>query len=216
MPKEIFTNNRIDYVINLIKPEKDDRVLNIGISNIPEIEMKIEEKVKENWVIDIDNNKLSKAKKYLKRTKVILGDINTYNFEEGYFDKIIALEVLEHLENDISVLIQINKILKTNGTLVVGVPSTNLLHIINPVKYVEHKRHYSKNLIKERLEKTRFKIVHFNYAENWSLLLNLYIHLFNKFVLRKTKPFNIIKSGNKTYLHYNKNGLDIIVKAVKV
>ena len=72
-PKKPFARNRIDYIVNLIDAKKNDKVLNIGISNIPEVEMKIEDKVKECWTIDFDKSKMDKAGKYLKKTKLIVG-----------------------------------------------------------------------------------------------------------------------------------------------
>ena len=65
-----FATNRIDYVINLLNPQKKDKVLMIGVSNIPEIEIKVEKIVKECWTIDIDRKKLEKAGKHLKKNEI--------------------------------------------------------------------------------------------------------------------------------------------------
>lgn len=212
-----FGDNRISYIINLISPNKKDRILNVGISNIPEIEMALENKIRECWTIDIDKKKLDKASKYLKKTNLICDDISSAPLKKNYFDKVVIIEVLEHLDSDVSALKWINSILKKNGSIIICVPNKHPLHIFNPVKYAEHKRHYSNKDIIERVKDSGFKVEYINVVENWSLLANLYIHLIFKFILRRTIPFNTFKkSANKTYLQENKDGMDIILKAKKI
>lgn len=213
-----FANSRVEYVVNLIEPSKSDRVLNVGISNIPEIEMAIENRVKECWTIDLDKEKLEKARKYLKKTRLIYGDITKKNeLKKYYFDKVIILEVLEHLSNDLDVLKSVSSMMKKGGKIIVSVPNKNLLHMINPVKYTQHKRHYSNKEIVEKLEKSGFKIDHFNLVETWTLLANLYVHLFFKYFLKRTKNFlTFKKKANKSYGQINENGLGIVVRAFKI
>ena len=213
-----FSNNRIGYIINLINPKKTDRILNIGVSNIPEIEMGIGNKVKECWTIDLDKDKLEKASKYLKKSKLIEGDLMKYSgFKKNYFDKIIILEVLEHLDDDVGAVRIIKSLLKKNGEIIASVPNKNLLHLINPVKYFQHKRHYSNKDVLNLLKSNKFKINHFNVVENWTLLANLYIHLLFKYVFKRNIQFVTIKNKKRsTYLRYNKSGLDIVVRASKI
>lgn len=212
-----YATNRIDYVVNLLEPKKTDRVLNIGVSNIPEIEIAIEDKVKECTTIDIDKSKMEKAKKFLKKTKFIIDDVTKSKIKSNYYDKIVMLEVLEHLDKDEQVLQELSRILKKGGTIIIGVPNMHPLHLINPVLYFEHKRHYSNSKLTRRLEKAGFKVQHLNVVETWTLLANLYLHLFYKFVLRKNIPFiTFKKKASQSYMQQNKRGMDIITKAIKV
>jgi len=208
---------RTRYVLNLLELKKSDKVLNVGISNIPEIEMNLEKKSRECVTIDIDDKKLENCRKYLKKAKLIKADITgKLPFRDNYFDKAIALEVLEHIEDDASALREIIRVLKPKANIIISVPNKNSLHLINPVRYTEHKRHYSNKEIAGLLENNGLDINDFNVVENWTLLANLYIHLFHKFILRKPRNFNIFrKSAEKTYLGKNSSGMDIIVKAVK-
>jgi SAM-dependent methyltransferase len=215
--KQPFSNNRLDYIINLIEPLKKDKILNVGISNIPEIEQKIESRINECWTVDIDDKKLKKAGKFLKKTILANKDITKHPFKKNYFDKVVMLEVLEHLDEDVATVKWAGSILKKDGSLILSVPNNSFLHFFNPVKYFQHKRHYSNKKIKEILEQEGFKIKHFNLVECWTFLLDLYIHIFLKFVLKKNAKFGIFrKKSNKTYSRLNKNGLDIVVKAIKV
>lgn len=215
--KEPYANNRLDYIINLIQPSKKDRVLNIGISNIPELEMRIEKKVKSCETIDIDKKKLERAAGFLKKTQLIGEDFFSYNFKRKKFNKIVILEVLEHLDKEEQAIKRINKLLCRGGALIISVPSDSFLHIINPVKYFEHKRHYSSKRLTTLLEKKGFKIEHINLVENWSLLVNLYFHILRKFFFRKSGKFNVLdRKGNKTYSKGNRKGMDIIARAIKI
>lgn len=214
-----FSNNRINYAVALAEPKRNHEVLTIGISNIPEIEIKLEKLVKHCTCIDIDKEKLKNAKRYLNNTTLIFGDItNPKELIGKKFDTIIMLEVLEHLEDDSGTLKIIHSLLKNNGKLIISVPNKNILHIFNPVKYTQHKRHYSMNEIESLLIKSGFKIKHKNTVESLKLLFDLYTHIFFKYILRKKVRFGIFTSErDKTYMKYNNEsrGMDCILVALK-
>jgi UDP-N-acetylglucosamine transferase subunit ALG13 len=212
-----FAHNRIGYVLNLASPKKSDKVLNIGVSNIPEMEKILEREVKECWTLDNDEIKVAKARPLLKKTKFLVQDImQPASDKKNYFDTIIMLEVLEHLKHDGAALEKIHAMLKRGGKLILSVPNMHPLHIINPVKYTQHERHYSNERLVKLLESKGFVVEHLNVVEDWRLLGNLFVHLFAKYVLRKNIQFNTFdKKGNKTYERMNRHGLDIIVRAVK-
>ncbi len=210
--------DRIDYFVNLVNPQKTDKVLNIGISNIPEIEMILENKVKECWTVDIDGPKLKKAAHYLHKTKLVEGDITKDNvLKKYYYDKIVMCEVLEHLKNEDIVLMGIRSLLKPGGKLIISVPNNHFLHYLHPVTYMQHERQYTNQSVRDLMKKTGFKIEHFNVVECWTLLANLYVHLFYKYFLGKSKNFlTFSRRANRSYRQINRSGLDIAVRAVKI
>src|SRR3989344_3778497 len=213
-----FAQTREQYIINLVNPSANQRILCVGISNIPTLEMDLENKVKECWTIDIDKRKLERAASYLKKTELVHADITKENnLKKGYFDTIIILEVLEHLDDDAKTLAWARSLLKLGGKIIISVPNKNPIHIFNPLLYTEHKRHYSNKNILTLVKNSGFDIEHFNVVESWLLLVNLYVHLFNKFFLHKNVPFGeFTKMANCTYLNLNRKGLDIIVVGVKM
>ena len=246
--KEPFTDNRTDFIINLANLKSKDSILTVGVAHIPEIERKIENKVMNCNCIDIDLNKLNHAKRYLKKTNLIYGDITnpddfvtlssglvnrhsrkkTSNWNvyitkldkklTDKFDTIIMLEVLEHIEDDFKTLKNINNMLKRGGKLIISVPNKHPLHIINPVRYTQHKRHYSMTQITSLLKRAGFSINYTNTVESPKLLFDLYVHLFFKYLIRKTVPFGILTGKkDKTYLKNNleSSGLDSLVVATK-
>ncbi|MEK6896287.1 MAG: class I SAM-dependent methyltransferase [Nanoarchaeota archaeon] len=217
-PIEPFAFTRIDYVINLIAPHKKQRILHIGVSNIPDIEKLVENTVAESVTVDIDKEKIEKARSHVTKARILEDDImRPAKLKKGHFDVVVMLEVLEHLKDDVGALNTIHRLLKKGGHLIISVPNKDLRHVINPVKYFEHERHYSNEDIIEKLRGAGFGIEHFNVVESFSLLANLYLHIIMKFLLRKNVPFNFFdRHHNKTYAQYNRHGLDIILKARKI
>lgn len=61
--------------------------------------------------------------KLLKFIDFIIMDLNYIPIRSRYFDKIICVDVLEHIPNDKDVMAEFSRILKNNGELVVHVPN---------------------------------------------------------------------------------------------
>ena len=217
--KNLSATNRTDYVVSLAGLRKSDSILTIGVAHIPEIEKKLENKVKSCSCIDLDKSKIRHAKKYLQRTTFVQGDVTKLpnNFSDK-FDTIIMLEVLEHIEDDFGTLKRLHGLLKKGGKLIISVPNKHPLHLFNPLRYTQHKRHYSLHDILSLLEKSGFSIAHTNTVESPKLLFDLYVHLFYKYFLRREANFGFLTGEiDKTYGQLNPQsaGLDSIVVAVK-
>lgn len=75
-------------------------------------------------------------------------------FEDGSFDFITMLAVMEHLENDEAILKECARLLRPGGGLLITVPSwyakpvleflSYKLKLINPAEIRDHKRYYNK------------------------------------------------------------------------
>jgi len=211
-----FANSRNAYVLNLIGPVASDRVLNVGIGNVPEIEMALEPRVRECWTLDADRRKLAFASRFLDKTRLVCADLLQPPLPDGHFTKVVMLEVLEHLKDDAGALARVHDLMCEGGTLVLSVPNRHPLHVLNPIMYLQHERHYSNAGLAALLERSGFAIRHLNVVEDWRLLANLYLHLVRKFVLHRTGPFEVFtRRGNRTYSRLNRRGLDIVVQAVR-
>ncbi len=64
MLSNTFPDKRTEYVFGLIAPKPRDKILNIGLSNIPSLEQLLETRVRECWSIDIDEEKLLMQEMY--------------------------------------------------------------------------------------------------------------------------------------------------------
>lgn len=89
-------------------------------------------------------------------------DIKKESIFKNRFDKVICINVLEHIRNDINALKNMNKMLKQNGCLILIVPAFKFLYG-NTDRADGHFRRYTKGEIKRKLSETGFKIIEIKY-----------------------------------------------------
>lgn len=63
-----------------------------------------------------------------------------FPYEDGSFDALTSIEVIEHLENPYHFLRECARILKPNGVLILSTPNPN--HIFNKISFMLHGRFY--------------------------------------------------------------------------
>ncbi len=79
------------------------------------------------------------------------------SFEDGFFDYIFALDVLEHVEDDVAGMRALHQRLKDGGHLVITVPAHMSLWSYND-ELNHHFRRYEKDELTDRLVKAGFTI----------------------------------------------------------
>lgn len=163
-----WTNNPMAYdrtlTISKLLNYTNKNVLNIGFGPLNIEKLLLNERFKGKWTgIDISIKSVNKAKYLFPKHKFIYGSILNNKFKANTFDIVLALEVLEHIPADriLSILKYINKILTTNGFIILSIPINegleNLLSIgSNPNA---HLRIYTEELIKAELEISNFKVL---------------------------------------------------------
>lgn len=121
-----------------------------------------------------------------KNTRIEKGDVTKLPFKNNTFDKVICIDVLEHIVDDITVLKEIRRILKSDGKAIIFFVdnfSSNKFfrkHFIGE-EDVGHIHIYNKNIIIKKLKEANLKIeMIISYRTLLDYLLNL--------VRRKTKP----------------------------
>ena len=114
--------------------------------------------------IDSDENCVILTKRLVKE-KVHQMDATQTDFEEKKFDTIIALDIIEHIKDDDSLVKELRRILKDNGKLYVTTPHISRTAILNniknwigltPDKYGHVRAGYTTKQLKEKLEKNGF------------------------------------------------------------
>lgn len=151
-------------------------------------------------------------------------DLVDYTPKES-FDLIIAIDILEHIEDDEQVLQNFRKVLDKGGKLIISSPS----NFDESAKFTaEHVRPgYSKEDVCSKLEKAGFRIISFEYSYGkfgqiyWKLALKIPLSLISKskvFVLFLPIYYIIfypIAFGFMLLDYYNKNkiGTGVIVVA---
>jgi SAM-dependent methyltransferase len=121
-------------------------------------------------------------------------NIENISFEDNYFDYIIAIHVLEHIEDDIKALNEIYRVLKLGGIAYLCVPTADK-HLENPLiispadrlKYFgqeDHVRIYSKELFFKRIKCAGFE-ASYSAPDNFPLNLQRECKLSNYIFLAK-------------------------------
>jgi 2-polyprenyl-3-methyl-5-hydroxy-6-metoxy-1,4-benzoquinol methylase len=96
------------------------------------------------------------AKKNLPNVDFIQFDVTQGSLGEQ-FNMITAFDVIEHIEDDVLALFNINQMLKEDGVLILSVPQHMSLWS-NLDEIVKHKRRYSRRELLDKLEANGFEI----------------------------------------------------------
>ena len=154
------------HILNNLSWKKSDQVVDLG-ANDGILDSKLAVKVKLITAVDI------KKPKVMKNVKSLKVDLNT-EFDqilgEKSFNKVIALDIIEHLNNPESAIKKINNILKTGGTLYastanIGYFIMRITHLIGWFNYgkrgildMTHQRLFTVNSFKKLLQDNGFII----------------------------------------------------------
>ena len=125
--------------------------------------------------IDIEKDYITKLKK-IKEIKVGFGDIEkgNYFFKNKRFDRIVCLNVLEHIKADEVALKNMYDLLKKGGKLILLVPAHQWAYG-SLDEELGHFRRYDKALAQERMRKAGFKVKLIRYI-NWIGIFGWFIN----------------------------------------
>jgi SAM-dependent methyltransferase len=125
--------------------------------------------------IDRSEQAVQRARQVLQNTGTIEVEHHSLETEQGCYSTVIAMDVLEHIPDDVSALNEIHRVLIPGGYLILGVPS-------NPREwrwddeFYGHCRRYSRKDLDEKLAQNGFESVvywDFTYPVFW-LMRRLY------------------------------------------
>ena len=145
------------------------------------------------WVsADLDLVNCKTSLDLLKNNVLQLGT-DGLPFKNEYFDKVVSLDYLEHLDDDLGCLKELNRILKKDGELLLATPRTGRIFLLQKLRpllgmkmeFYGHKREgYSLMSLNNKLNRSGFVSVQHKsfsrfFSEFLELLLNfLYIKLY--------------------------------------
>ncbi len=147
------------------------------------------------WIsTDIDKENVKITKELIKKNVLYFKE-DALPFLDSSFDYIIAIDTLEHIENDESFLRDIYRILSKNGTLCITVPCSKETLVLNRVakkigltnEYYGHKREgYTIETLRDKLELTDFHVQRYKYfSKFFTESIELFINFFYVFILNK-------------------------------
>lgn len=97
-----------------------------------------------------------------KIRNLVMADAQKMPFKKGLFDVILALDILEHLDQDRLGAMELSYILKDSGVVVVHVPAFMFLWNEHD-QAVSHKRRYTAGSLKVVLEAAGFEVLTIRY-----------------------------------------------------
>ncbi len=188
------------------------KTLNIGTGEMQWIENLVFLKNKNFISSDLDAKNLGKENKAIKKIQC---DATKLPFENGSMSQVIILDVLEHIKNHHKALEEIFRVLKKNGKLVICVPNDTLLSYLNPVRYVQHERHYTIQGITSLLNKKGFSVKKVFTGGFIFELIALYLHFFMKYIFRKKVSFFTKLIDSYEYNKSKNYGNEIAILAIR-
>jgi len=137
----------IDVLLNKLNSEKKLKILNVGVGTGEDL--LVIKQFGEIYGIDTEPEALKLIPKELIFEKKVC-DACHIPYPDDFFDLVVAFDMLEHSEDDIAAIKEINRVLKPNGFFVFTVPAFNFLYSSHD-KALNHFRRYDKSIIKNRL-----------------------------------------------------------------
>lgn len=194
---DMSLKRRARRIVEELNPKQNENIIDLGCGTgyclflLSSLSLKLH-------LIGFDNDikAMGEAKTLLKsrNIKFIVGDLHKMPFKDTSFDKAVASEVLEHVEDDDRVLKEAFRILKSKGTLVISAPSINYPFLWDPVNWIlqhffgihiksgffsgiwsGHLRLYDLAALKRKFEKVGFRVETANEITYWCLPFNHYL-----------------------------------------
>lgn len=114
--------------------------------------------------IDISAEDIAIAKKRYPNVDYKIMDMASLEFKNNYFDRIYALDTLEHIDNLEKVITEVKRVLKPGGEFIVNIPywkSERWLLRLRPTYFSEihHVRVFGEDELENLLSKKRFTLV---------------------------------------------------------
>jgi SAM-dependent methyltransferase len=131
------------------------------------------------YVVDVNKKALSFVPRALCK-EIRVADAQKLPYPEGFFDLVLAYDVLEHVDDDRLAMAEIRRVLRMNGALVVSVPAYQALFGSHD-RALDHKRRYSKRGLRSLLS-----IMRVERLRSWNFFLFPGIALVR--IMQRDKP----------------------------
>jgi len=175
-----------EWQYRMVEPHLGRRVLEIGcgMGNFTRVLVDRECVVG----IDIDEGVLAEHRtRFRKRDNVVahrMDSVDSAFFSLARYrpDSVVCLNVLEHIEDDVAALANMNSVLQPGGRAVLIVPAFQSL--FGPIDHkLGHYRRYSKQMMRGLAERTGFRVAQLRYMN----IVGFFGWWVNARVLRKTE-----------------------------
>jgi len=161
---------------------------------------------------DLSERMVSMCKKLLEKRglpqdQVRMGGVAEIT-ERDHFDAVIALDVIEHIEDDVNAVRRMGEAMRPNGTLILSVPALSFLYGPKDVE-VGHFRRYDRAKLLEVVNRAGFEVATVRW---WNMLGVLPVWLSN---LRGKRLDEGVRYGDSTAKRMLNGGLRMWFRAVE-
>lgn len=159
-PRHYYRETLIMKLIGGIPPNR--RILDVGCGT-GSLMMQLVLRGYQVYGIDMSEDSVKRTNEHLRllvpKNEFVVkkGSAEQINYPDGYFDAVIAAEVLEHLEKDYLAVREFYRLLKPNGICIITVPTNMYLWDISD-EMAGHKRRYSKDDLLMLFNSLSFKV----------------------------------------------------------
>ncbi len=158
------------FAIKLAKPQAGMRLLNVGCFNGALERHFLEPLGVEAYGVDLNADAVAFAQQQARDpSRFSVSPAEKLPFENGHFDIVFLLDVLEHVEDESRTLTEIYRVLKPGGRLVVSVPH-DFLNFLDPDDLTRTARNFVRRYIRKRPLLTHPKHRHYGEAALRGLL----------------------------------------------
>jgi len=149
---------RAEVIVFLLRPHRTDTILDIGCGDAYQISYIVRHK---SYIvgIDISHEKLKEGKRRVREANLICASSEKLPFKPKFFNKVMCLELLEHLKDPLKTLNEIDIVLKQKGVLVISVPCkerivmTQCIHCGKPTPLYGHLHSFDEQKLSRLLPK---------------------------------------------------------------
>lgn len=180
-------------LIDSIMHNSAERILDYGCGTGKLLE-RLQKTYKEKEIYGADIS--DKALDYCRKR----GASNVFNLKKAehqanYFDLVTCLDVLEHVREDVDLLIQIRKLIRNEGRLLITVPAYEFLW--SGEDYVSsHIRRYTRRMLKRKLSQAGFHISKISYFNTFLFLPLVFVLLTKRIFRPKTMYASDVQDVN--------------------
>lgn len=122
---------------------------------------------------------------------VVVGDALNLPFKDNSFDIITCLDVMEHLEDDSTLLAEIYRICKKMGMVIITAPAYKFLWGYHDEIH-HHKRRYTKRMLREKICNTNFNIYKITYINTILFPMVLIFRIIKRYIIKESQADDFI------------------------
>jgi len=112
---------RAEITLSLLQPQRDDVILDVGCGDGYQISYLIKHS-SQIIGLDISPHKLIEGKRRMRKADFICASSENLPFRPQVFNRVMCLELLEHLKDPLKTIREIDLVLKNGGIVIISVP----------------------------------------------------------------------------------------------